>query len=132
VSVDIPPEQLEAITGRAFSLEGAFGGVASEYITLADTFANQGLVGSAEEGLDYITTAFQQLPAEMQAPLTEAVTEYGGFMQDLGFSTDETFAILTSAAADGEIALDKTGDALKEFGIRATDGLRCAPACLIR
>lgn len=121
VQVGIPEGELEALTGQAFSLEGAFGGAAGEYLTLAGQLQSQGLTSSVTEGLDFITTSFQQLPAEMQGPLTEAVAEYGTFLDGLGFSTEESFGFLTAAAADGEFALDKAGDAVKEFGIRSTD-----------
>lgn len=121
VQVGIGDADLEAITGQAFSLESAFGGAAGEYLTLAGQLQNQGLTSSVTEGLDFITTSFQQLPAEMQAPLSEAVAEYGTFLDGLGFSTEESFGFLTAAAADGEFALDKAGDAIKEFGIRSTD-----------
>lgn len=121
VQVGVADSDLETITGQAFSLEQAFGGVAGEYLTLAGQLQNQGLTDSVQEGLDLLTTSLQQLPAEMQGPLTEAVAEYGTFLEGLGFSTEETFGFLTQAAADGEFALDKAGDAIKEFGIRSTD-----------
>ena len=99
----------------------AFEGSADQYVALAKQLENQDVVGSTQEALDFLTTAFQELPSEMQAPLVEAVDEYGTFLEGIGFSTEETFDILTQAAEGGERVLDKTGDALKEFSIRATD-----------
>lgn len=121
VAIEIPEDQLETIVAQADSMGSAFEGAASEYLTLADQLVNQGVTDTVTEGLDLITASFQQLPTEMQAPLTDAVKEYGTFLDSLGFSTEESFGILTDAAGRGEFALDKTGDALKEFGIRATD-----------
>lgn len=115
-------DAIEEMTIKALDLEAAFGGAGSEYLTFGDQLVSQGITSDIDQSLDYITTAFQKLPSEMQGPLQDALSEYAPFMQDLGFTTEETFALLTSAAGDGEFALDKAGDALKEFGIRATDG----------
>ena len=118
---DRPPEVLKFIAQDALDMGAAFEGSAEQYIALAKQLESQGVVDTAEFALDNLTVAFQNLPSEMQGPLTDAVSEYGVFLDSLGFSTAETFDILTQAAGDGEFALDKTGDALKEFGIRATD-----------
>lgn len=115
-------DAIEEMTIKALDLEAAFGGAGSEYLTFGSQLVNQGITDGIDESLDYITTAFQQIPTELQGPLQDALSEYAPFLQDIGFSTEETFALLTSAAAEGEFQLDKTGDALKEFGIRATDG----------
>ena len=122
VTLNIPEAELSAITGQAFSMASAFEGAAGEYLQLANQFTEQGVTGSVQESLDLITTSFQQLPGNMQGPLTDAVNEYSVFLDGLGFSTEEIFGGLTEAASRGEFELDKFGDAIKEFGIRATDG----------
>ena len=121
VALELPEDQLEALTAQAFSMGAAFEGAAGEFLGLADQLAEQGVVSSAAEGLDFLTTSFQGLPAQLQEPLSESLREYGTFLTGLGFSTEETFGILSSAAERGEFALDKTGDALKEFQILSTD-----------
>ena len=118
---DVEAPELEKLAGIALSMEGAFDGAATEYVQLAGQLQNQGVVRSVAEGLDFITTSFQQLPAAIQGDLTEAVDEYSKFTTALGFSTEETFGVLTQAAKGGKFELDQTGDALKEFQIRATD-----------
>lgn len=119
---EIPDDDLKDITATALNMEAAFGGAAGEYLTLAGQLEKQGLFDTVDTGLDFLIASFQQLPAEMQQPLTEAVKEYGVFLQDLGFSTEEQFGLLTEFAGQGEFALDKAGDALKEFQIRASAG----------
>ncbi len=119
VALNIP--DLERLTGVAFSMQGAFDGAAGEYLQLADQLRQQGVTDSVEESLDFLTTSFQQLPSNLQDPLAEAIREYGVFLTDLGFETEETFGLLVDAASRGEFELDKVGDALKEFSIRATD-----------
>lgn len=121
VSDNVSLGDLESLAGVALSMEGAFQGAATEYVALAGQLKNQGVVRSVSEGLDFITKGFQQLPPEIRGDLTEAVREYGTFLDSIGFSTEETFGVLTQAARGGSFELDKTGDALKEFQIRATD-----------
>ena len=128
VDTDATQEDLEALTIKALNLEAAFGIAGSEALTFASQLTEQGITGSVTESLDFITKAFQQLPSDMQGPLQDALSEYAPFLADLGFSTEDTFALLTAAAAEGEFQLDKTGDALKEFGIRATDGSKASTA----
>ncbi len=112
---------LERTTGVALSMQAAFDGAAGEYLQLADQLRQQGVTDSVNESLDFLTTSFQQLPSNLREPLAEAVREYGVFLTDLGFDTEETFGLLVDAAQRGEFELDKVGDALKEFSIRATD-----------
>ena len=119
VALNIP--DLERLTGVALSMQSAFDGAAGEYLQLADQLRVQGVTDSVEESLDFLTTSFQRLPSNLVDPLSEAVREYGVFLADLGFDTDEIFSSLVAAAQRGEFELDKFGDAIKEFGIRATD-----------
>lgn len=122
VAPDLDSAAVEKLTGQALSLQSAFGGAAGEYLQLGDQLRNQGVVESVTEGLDFITSSFQQLPAEMQDPLLDAVREYGTFMSTLGFTTEEVFGTLSQAALKGEFQLDKVGDSLKEFVTLSTDG----------
>ncbi len=112
---------LESIAENALAMQTAFGGAAQEYVQLAGQLTDQGVFDSVAEGLDFITTSFQDLPAAIQGDLLDAAEEYGTFLASIGFSTEETFDLLTEAAKGGKFELDKTGDALKEFQIRATD-----------
>jgi phage-related minor tail protein len=70
--------------------------------------------------MDLIAASMQEVAPGLRDELGEATTEYSKFFADLGFTGEETFALL--AAADDKFSLDKTGDAIKELSIRATDG----------
>lgn len=122
VALDIPTGDIERISSYALSMGEAFGGAAAEYLQLADQLREQGVTSSVVESLDLITSGFAELPSTMRVPLTQAVNEYGVFAKALGFSSQEIFAGFSTAARSGEYVLDKFSDALKEFGIRATDG----------
>jgi len=80
-----------------------------------------GLAKDATEGFDLMTAAAQQMPTEMRAELIPAVDEYGTFLATMGFTGAEAFGLLASASRDGMYGIDKTGDAIKELSIRATD-----------
>lgn len=80
------------------------------------------LATDVENAADLMTTAMQRVPKEMQGELPEIINEYGVNFQNLGFSGEQAFSLLVNQAGKGKWALDKTGDALKEFTIRATDG----------
>lgn len=88
--------------------------------TAGQLIAN-GLAPDVEAAADLMTTAMQRVPAAMRGELPEIINEYGTNFASLGFSGQQAFDLLVSASEGGKIALDKTGDALKEFGIRATD-----------
>lgn len=117
----VSDEEAEHITSNAMAIADAFDLEVGDAVKSAGLLLKRGLADSAEEGLDQITWALKGLPAEMADPLMEAADEYGTFFSQLGVEGENMFAILKAAAEDGEWALDKTGDALKEFTIRGTD-----------
>lgn len=80
-----------------------------------------GLATNVEEAADLMTAAMQRVPAQMRDELPEIINEYGTNFRALGFSGEEAFSMLVTASEKGKWALDKTGDALKEFTIRGSD-----------
>ena len=81
----------------------------------------KGLVKDARQGADLIAAAMQQVPVQVREEIMDAAYEYGPFFASLGYSGEQMFAQLTKAAEQGTYGVDKYGDAVKEFGIRATD-----------
>ncbi|EEI16279.1 phage tail tape measure protein, partial [Corynebacterium lipophiloflavum] len=98
-----------------------FGVEMSEATQLAGSLITNGLAPDVETASDLMMAAFQRVPAAMRDELPEVMNEYGTFFSSLGFSGQEAFGLLVNSAELGKIGLDKVGDALKEFGIRATD-----------
>lgn len=88
--------------------------------TVGQLVAN-GLAADVTEGIDLLTASFQRVPAAMRDELPEIINEYGTNFRSLGFTGEEAFGLLVSAADKGKWALDKTGDSLKEFTIRGSD-----------
>lgn len=88
---------------------------------VASVAVKNGLAVDAVEAFDLMTAAAQQVPIQFRDELLEAVTEYSQFFSQIGIDGPEAFALLAEGAALGQYGIDKTGDAIKEFGIRAID-----------
>ncbi len=80
-----------------------------------------GLAKDASAAFDLIGRGFQELSGEMRRELPEILHEYSTNFRALGFDGQEAMSLLVAAAEQGKFALDKTGDALKEFTIRGSD-----------
>ncbi|MBM7767363.1 phage tail tape measure protein [Glutamicibacter nicotianae] len=100
-------------------------GIAEEDVTRAAQVAGQMITtGFAKDGIeaaDMLTVALQQTPKALRGDLLDAIDEYGPMFQQLGFSGEQAMSLLVDASAKGMYGIDKTGDAVKEFSIRATD-----------
>lgn len=112
---------LEKATTRALDFSTVFGTEVSESVQTVSTLMSTGLVSSTTQGFDLMTAAFQRVPAAMRDELPEILHEYGVNFNALGFTGEQAFSTLVQAAQKGKFALDKTGDALKEFTIRGSD-----------
>lgn len=106
---------------NALNMAATFDVDVVEAVGLAGIAVKDGLAGDADEAFDLIVRSMQKMPAAMRQELFPIVEEYGVFLQSLGFTGEEAFALIVRASEGGQFALDKTLDALKEFGIRATD-----------
>lgn len=76
---------------------------------------------TSTEAMDYLTKGFQE-NLNFSGEFLDSVSEYSTYFAELGFSSDEMFAKLKSGAESGAFQLDKVGDSLKEFSLRAKDG----------
>lgn len=98
-----------------------FGVDIAEATQTAGQLITNGLAPDVETAADLMTAAMQRVPAQMRDELPEIINEYGTNFRALGFSGEEAFSLLVQQAEKGKWALDKTGDALKEFTIRGSD-----------
>ena len=112
---------LEDMTAKALTFRDVFGTDVGESIALAQNMIVNGLAPDASAAFDLITTAVQRVPAALRDETFEALDEYSTYFSSLGFSGEEAAGMVVNMADRGKIALDKLGDSLKEFGIRATD-----------
>jgi len=112
---------LEKMTAKAINFSSAFEIDVGRSTQVVGQLLKTGLVKDANEGFDLLTVAMQKVPKAVREDVLDALDEYGPFFQQLGFSGEQAFAALVSGAEKGMYGIDKTGDALKEFTIRATD-----------
>ncbi|MCQ4119890.1 hypothetical protein [Rhodococcus tibetensis] len=112
---------LEQATTRAVNFANVFDTDIASSVQAASTLVTQGLAKDSTEAFDLLTKSFQTVPAAMRDELPEIIQEYGTNFRALGFDGQESFNLLVAAAGQGKFALDKTGDALKEFTIRGSD-----------
>lgn len=114
-------KSVDQIAESALNFSKVFGTDVAESVNTASLLVTNGLAKDSTEAFDLMTTAFQRVPEAMQGELPEILQEYGTNFRALGFDGDEAFNLIVSAAGKGKFALDKTGDALKEFSIRGSD-----------
>lgn len=114
--------RLEELTTKAAGFAEIFDQDVAGAVQSASQLMENGLAGSADEAFDMMTKGMQEVSVSMRDELPEILNEYGTNFRALGFDGRDAFNLLISASQGGAIALDKTGDALKEFTIRATDG----------
>lgn len=112
---------IEAITASALDLSTAFGVDVSESAATAGILMRNGLAKDGTEAMDLITAAMQKLPAAARAEVFPVMDEYSKHFAGLGIDGETAMGMIAAAGGQGAIGMDKMGDALKEFQIRATD-----------
>ncbi len=112
---------MEAVTGKALNFAAVFGTEVAENVQVASQLVTNGLAKDSTEAFDMMTTAFQRVPVAMRDELPAILNEYGTHFRGLGFSGEQAFSLLVDYAQQGAWALDKSGDALKEFTLLGSD-----------
>lgn len=87
----------------------------------AGTLLKTDLAGDATEAFDIIT-AGQQAGLDVSEEWLDTLFEYAEPIASLGLDGPEAIALFSRGLDEGAFNLDKVGDALKEFAIRAVDG----------
>lgn len=111
---------LETATKGAMSLENAFN-YSVEESTRAAAAIRKNFGTSAEEAFSLIAAGAQN-GLDYSGELIDTINEYSSQFAKLGFDADGMFNLLQSGADSTAWNLDKVGDAIKEFSIRAIDG----------
>lgn len=93
-------------------------------ITRASQVAGQmittGMAKNGVDAFDKLTAAAQKVPPALREDLLDAVDEYGPAFKQVGISGDQMMSMLAKSSEKGMFGIDKTGDAIKELGIRMT------------
>ncbi len=113
-------DALTEFTKGAMTISDVFDQDVNEVIAASKTMVdNFGISG--QEALDILTVGFQQ-GGDFSGELLDTLREYSPQFVSLGLSADQAMAMLIEGAKAGAWNLDKVGDAMKEFNIRAQDG----------
>ena len=113
-------EELQAATEAGFALRDTFGYDLSESARTASALMkNFGI--DANKAYNIIATGAQK-GADQNGDLLDTLNEYSTQYAALGLSADQFVNGLIAGAEAGVFSIDKVGDAVKEFNIRAKDG----------
>ncbi|MGZ0067865.1 phage tail tape measure protein [Microbacterium arborescens] len=118
---DASAEEIQGLVERVSSISTGFEIEAGRISQVVGQMVTTGLAGSAEQGLDLLTAALQRVPLAVREDVVDAVDEYAPFFQAVGLQGEQAMDALVRASEKGMYGIDKTGDAVKEFSIRATD-----------
>ena len=116
---DLAGDQLESATQSAFLLSDSFEFEIGESTRAASALMkNFGL--DADQAYGMIAIGAQN-GADKNGDLLDTLNEYSGQYAALGLTADQFMGSLISGADAGLFSIDKVGDAVKEFNIRAKD-----------
>ena len=117
---DLTGEALEQATAAGFNLRDVFDYDISESARAASALMkNFGI--DAEEAYGLIALGAQN-GADKNGDLLDTLNEYSPQFAALGLNADQFMGALIEGADAGLFSIDKVGDAVKEFNIRAKDG----------
>lgn len=113
-------DALEEATDAALVLNNVLGYEVSESSRTAGALMKNFGV-SAQEAYNLIAIGAQN-GADKNGDLLDVLNEYSAQYSALGLSSEEFVSSLVDGAEAGVFSVDKVGDAVKEFNIRAKDG----------
>lgn len=113
-------DDLQKTTQDAIALRDTFQYDISESVRSAQALINNFGV-SSERAFDLIATGSQR-GLNYSGELLDNISEYSVQFAKLGLSAEDMFTIFDNGVQAGAFNLDKIGDAVKEFSIRAIDG----------
>lgn len=113
-------EALEEATNAGLNMSAVLGYDVSESSRTASSLMKNFSV-TAEEAYNLIAIGAQQ-GADRNGDLLDVLNEYAPQYAALGLSAQEFLSSLVEGADAGVFSMDKVGDAVKEFNIRAKDG----------
>ena len=124
---DMTAEMTQEVLTYVAGIKDVFGASNEEIYKTAKVMESSGLSKNIYESLDIITRGFQS-GGDYSGELLDSLREYAPQFKKLGLSADEALNYLITGAENGAFNLDKVGDAMKEFSIRAIDGSKTTQA----
>lgn len=118
---DIGAEAIQGATEAALTLKDLFGAAETESTRTVSVMMKNFDGLSETQAFDIITAGYQS-GLDFSGEYLDSLREYSPQFAKLGYSAEQMFAIFKGGAEGGAFNLDKVGDAMKEFAIRAIDG----------
>ena len=120
LQLGISEDEIDGVVTSALNFAQAFDEDVNAAITTANQLVDQGLAENFTEAFDLITVGFQE-GANRGGDFLDVLNEYGTTFANLGLTGQETLSLLTSGLEAGFDNTDRIADAVREFGIRATN-----------
>lgn len=112
---------LDNAARKAMDMSAVLGGEAAENIQIVGILLKNNMAKNADEAFDLLTAGMQGVSAQMRGEMPEILQEYSTHFRGMGMDGKQSMSLLVAMAKQGKFALDKTGDAIKEFSIRGSD-----------
>jgi len=113
-------DEMQKVSEAAMTIATLFGADVGDTTKTAGTLMkNFGM--NSQDALDLITVGFQK-GGDYSGELLDTLNEYSPQFQSMGMSVDQMMGVLIAGAQAGAFNLDKVGDSVKEFNLRAQDG----------
>ncbi|WP_110972850.1 phage tail tape measure protein [Pseudomonas huaxiensis] len=117
----VADKELDSAARKALNLAKAMGIDVAEAMQMVGIMMQNNLAKDSNQAFDMITAGLQKVPMQMRGEIPEILHEYSTHFRNMGFTGSEAMSLLVDMAKQGKFALDKTGDAIKEFSIRGSD-----------
>ncbi|TFW37604.1 phage tail tape measure protein [Pseudomonas putida] len=118
---EVSDKELDSAARKALNLAQVMGIDVAEAMQMVGVMLQNKLSKSSDEAFDLVTAGMQNMSTQMRGEIPEILQEYSTHFRGMGFSGEEAMSLLVKQAHQGKFALDKTGDAIKEFSIRGSD-----------
>lgn len=113
--------ETQAMAEKALSLADVWGVDVAESTRTAGILMKNGMAKDANEAFDIIAAGYDR-GLDSSGEFLDSLNEYSGPLHDLGFTGPAALAAFQAAVDSGAFSIDKAGDAMNEFAIRAIDG----------
>ena len=117
---DASGKELQDVTVRAQAFSQAFEIDVTRASQVAGQMMKNGMAKDGVQAFDLLTAAAQKVPPALREDILDAVDEYGPAFRQAGMSGEQMMGALVKGSEKGMFGIDKTGDAIKELGIRMT------------
>lgn len=117
----VADEELDSAARKALDLSKVMGIDVAEAMQTVGIMMQNGLAKDSTEAFDLLTAGLQKIPQQMRGEIPEILHEYSTHFRGMGYSGAAAMNLLVEQSKQGKFALDKTGDAIKEFSIRGSD-----------